>query len=124
MQKSVFFSVFFCFFFFTAWTQEHATRTMKKEMKAYNRKIQNGDKVKMGQSEFKKAPKKPFLQRLGIVKVNALIPNFFDATNRQDKKTSRRMKKNYRTAKKRMKKNFSLQDSFIKKEDYFLVSEV
>jgi hypothetical protein len=97
---------------------------MKKEMKAYNKKMSNGDKAQVGESEFAKAPKKPFLQRLGIVKVNALIPNFFEATNRQDKKTARRMKKNYRKAKKRMKKNFSTHFRLFKKENQIVISEV
>jgi hypothetical protein len=124
MQKSVIFSVFFCFFFFLGWSQDHATRSTKKEMKAYNKKMNNGNKAQVGESEFAKAPKKPFLQRLGIVKVNALIPNFFESANRQDKKTARRMKKNYRKAKKRMKKNFSTHFHLYKKENQIVISEV
>ncbi len=124
MQKSVIFSVFFCFFFLGVHAQDHATRSMKKEMKAYNKKMKNGGQAKVGESEFSKAPKKPFLQRIGIVKVNALIPNFFEATNRQDKKTARRMKKNYRKAKKRMKKNFSTNYRFIPTENQIVIREV
>jgi hypothetical protein len=124
MQKSIIFSVFFCFFFFVASSQDHATRTMKKEMKAYNKKINDADKAQVGESEFAKAPKKPLLQRLGIVKVNSLIPHFLETAGKQDKKTSKRMRKNYRKAKKRMKKNFSVHFNLFSEEHQLEFCEV
>ena len=107
MQKSVIFFVFFCLFSFCAHSQQHATRTMKKEMKAYNKKMSVGGATSPGsksESFRAKAPKKPFLQRIGIIKENQIIPHFFEATARQEKKTSKRMKKNLRKASKRMRK--------------------
>lgn len=51
-----------------------------------------------------KAPKKPFLERIGIVKSNANIPHFRESVGRQDKQTQKRMKKKYKEANRRMRK--------------------